>query len=272
MTALYIILGVLAFFVLLYIFLVAPSGRRKKTAEFFALQNKYAHRGLHGEGVPENSLAAFELACRAGYGIELDVHVTKDGELAVFHDDTLSRVCGVEGKTESKTLAELKALKLCGTEECIPSFREVLDLVAGRVPLVVEIKGSKIKDATVCKLTAEMLDGYNGVYCIEAFNPMYVRWWKKNRKHIVRGQLGCKMTKESSGMGEPVNFVLTNMLLGFLARPDFIAYDLNEKKRFSFRFARALGGYPVAWTVRTEENLKATENCFKGIIFENIRP
>lgn len=272
MTAVYVSLGIIVFLVLLYIFLAAPSGRRKKTAEFFASQNKYAHRGLHGEGVPENSLAAFELACRAGYGIELDVHVTADGELAVFHDDTLSRVCGVEGKTESKTLAELKALRLCGTEECIPSFREVLDLVAGRVPLVVEIKGSKINDATVCRLTAEMLDTYGGKYCIEAFNPVYVRWWKKNRKHIVRGQLGCKMTKKSSGMGEPVNFVLTNMLLGFLARPDFVAYDINERKNLSFRFIRALGAYPVAWTIRTQEEQETAKKGFKAIIFENIRP
>lgn len=272
MIGLYITLGVLAFLVLLYIFLVAPSGRRKKTAEFFAGKSAFAHRGLHGGDVPENSLMAFELACREGYGIELDVHVTADGELAVFHDDTLARVCGVEGKTESKTLAELRALSLNGTSQHIPSFREVLDLVNGRVPLVVEIKGSKINDMTVCKLTAEMLDGYSGEYCIEAFNPMYVRWWKKNRRHVVRGQLGCKMTKESSGMGEPVNFVLTNMLLGFLARPDFVAYDLRERKNFSFRAARALGGYPVAWTVRTDEDRLAAEKDFKAVIFENIRP
>jgi hypothetical protein len=123
---------VLAFLILVHIFLIFPSGRRKKTAQFFASQTKFAHRGLHGEGVPENSLAAFELACKNGYGIELDVHVTADDKLVVFHDDTLKRMCGIDEKTENKTLPELQALALDGTEEHIPSFREVLDLVDGR--------------------------------------------------------------------------------------------------------------------------------------------
>lgn len=272
MIALYIALGVLAFAFALYIFLIFPSGRVKKTAEFFGGCKAYAHRGLHGADVPENSLTAFDLACKAGYGIELDVHITADGKLVVFHDDTLLRMCGVDEKTESKTLAELRALKLAGSEEHIPSFREVLDLVDGRAPLVVEIKGSKVGDNRVCELTAEMLDGYNGKYCIESFNPFYVSWWKKNRKNVVRGQLSSKMTKESSGMGDAANFALTNMLLSVLARPDFLAYDVKEKNQPSFRIARALGGYPVAWTIRSKEDEKAAKGVFKAIIFENITP
>ena len=272
MIALYITLGVLLFLFVLYVFLLAPSGRRKKTAEFFAGQKKYAHRGLHGEGIPENSLAAFDLACKAGYGIELDVHVTADDKLVVFHDDTLKRMCGVDEKTESKTLAELQALTLGGTEHHIPSFREVLDLVDGRAPLVVELKGTSMKNMRVCELTAEMLDGYKGKYCIEAFNPIFVRWWKKNRKHVVRGQLSNKMKKSDSGQSPFVNFLLENMLLSFLARPDFLAYCAGNRKQPSFRFARALGGYPVAWTIRTEDELKDIEGEFKAIIFENIRP
>ncbi|MBQ8403493.1 MAG: glycerophosphodiester phosphodiesterase [Clostridia bacterium] len=272
MVFLYISLGVLALLFALYIFLVAPSGRRKKTAEFFSGQSKYAHRGLHGGEVPENSLAAFELACRAGYGIELDVHVTADNQLVVFHDDTLTRMCGVDEKTESKTLAELQALTLGGTGEHIPSFREVLDLIDGRAPLIVEIKGTSMSNMRVCELTAQMLDGYGGKYCIEAFNPLYVRWWKKNRKSIVRGQLSNKMKKEDSGQPPFVNFLLENMLLSFLARPDFLAYCAGNRKQPSFRFARALGGYPVAWTIRTQEDLETVKTGFKAIIFENVRP
>ena len=272
MIALYITLGVLAFLLALYIFLVAPGGRRKKTAEFFAGQSKYAHRGLHGDGVPENSLTAFDLACKNGYGIELEVHVTADGKLVVFHDDTLTRMCGVDEKTESKTLAELQALTLGGTEEHIPSFREVLDLVDGRAPIIVEIKGTSMKNMRVCELTAEMLDGYGGKYCIEAFNPIFVRWWKKNRKHVVRGQLSNKMKKEDSGQSPLVNFLLTNLMLSFLARPDFVAYCAGNRKQPSFRFARALGAYPVGWTIRTEEDVETCKNAFKAIIFENVRP
>ncbi len=272
MIFLYIALGVLAFLLALYIFMVAPSGRKKKTAEFFAVQTKYAHRGLHGGEVPENSLAAFDLACRAGYGIELDVHVTADDKLVVFHDDTLTRMCGVDEKTESKTLAELQALTLGGTGEHIPSFREVLDLVDGRAPLIVEIKGTSMKNMRVCELTAEMLDGYGGKYCVEAFNPIFVRWWKKNRGNVVRGQLSNKMKKEDSGQSPLVNFLLENLMLSFLARPDFVAYSGENRNQPSFRFARALGAYPVAWTIRSEEDLEAVKNGFKAIIFENIRP
>jgi glycerophosphoryl diester phosphodiesterase len=272
MTFLYVSIGVIAFLFAVYVFMIFPSGRRKKTKQFFAAHSAYAHRGLHGGDIPENSLAAFELACKAGYGIELDVHVTADGELVVFHDDTLTRMCGTDGKTEEKTLAQLRALTLGGTQEHIPSFREVLDLVDGRVPLIVEIKGSKTKDMRVCELTAAMLDSYHGAYCIEAFNPMYVQWWRKNRKHVVRGQLSGKMTKESSGMSDAVNFALTNMLLSFLARPDFLAYDVKAKNQISFRFARALGGYPVAWTIRSEDDAAAANGVFKAIIFENIKP
>ena len=272
MIALYISLGVLAFLLLAYIFMAAPSGRRKKTAEFFAGQTKYAHRGLHGGGVPENSLAAFDLACKAGYGIELDVHVTADGELVVFHDDTLSRMCGVDEKTESKTLAELRSLTLGGTQEHIPSFREVLDLVDGRAPIIVEIKGTSMKNMRVCELTAEMLDTYVGAYCIEAFNPIFVSWWKKNRKHVVRGQLSNRMKKEDSGQSPLVNFLLTNLMLSFLARPDFVAYCAGNRKELSFRFARLLGAYPVGWTIRTEEDVEVCKKDFKTIIFENVRP
>jgi hypothetical protein len=272
MIALYISLGVLAFLLLAYIFMAAPSGRRKKTAEFFAGQTKYAHRGLHGGGVPENSLAAFDLACKAGYGIELDVHVTADGELVVFHDDTLSRMCGVDEKTESKTLAELRSLTLGGTQEHIPSFREVLDLVDGRAPIIVEIKGTSMKNMRVCELTAEMLDTYAGAYCIEAFNPIFVSWWKKNRKHVVRGQLSNRMKKEDSGQSPLVNFLLTNLMLSFLARPDFVAYCAGNRKEPSFRFARLLGAYPVGWTIRTEEDVEVCKKDFKAIIFENVRP
>ena len=272
MTALYILLGALAFAFALYVFLIFPSGRGKETAAFFAAQNKFAHRGLHGDGAPENSLAAFELACKSGYGIELDVHVTADDKLVVFHDDTLKRMCGVEGKTESKTLAELQALTLGGTGEHIPSFREVLDLVGGRVPLIVEIKGTSMKNMRVCELTAEMLDEYSGAYCIEAFNPMFVAWWKKNRKYVVRGQLSNKMNKADSGQSPLVNFLLTNLLLSCLARPDFVAYCAGNRSQPSFRFARALGAYPVAWTIRTQEDAEVCKGVFKAIIFENIKP
>ena len=149
---------------------------------------------------------------------------------------------------------------------------EVLDLVDGRAPIIVEIKGTSMKNMRVCELTAEMLDGYGGKYCIEAFNPIFVRWWKKNRKHVVRGQLSNKMKKEESGQSPFVNFLLENLMLSFLARPDFVAYCAGNRKQPSFRFSCALGAYPVGWTIRTEEDVELCKNDFKAIIFENVRP
>ena len=135
-----IILGSLLLILCIYIFLISPSWSAGRAFDFFEKNRYFAHRGLHGDGIPENSLAAFRRACEAGYGIELDVHLTADEKLVVFHDDTLTRMCGTDGTPEEKTLAELQELSLAGTDERIPSFDEVLALVSGRVPLIVELK------------------------------------------------------------------------------------------------------------------------------------
>ncbi len=271
MIFLYIVIAIVVFLALFYIFLICPK-KSKKTEEFFAEQKFFAHRGLHGGGVPENSLAAFDLACKEGYGIEFDVHITADEKLVVFHDDTLERMCGIKEGVEEKTLAELQKLTLAGTKEHIPSLRETLDVIGGRAPLIIEIKGTKISDTRVCELTAKMLEGYSGKWCMESFNPFYVKWWRKNVPSSVRGQLSCKMKNGKKFVHKAKDFLLTNMLLSFLARPNFIAYDVNGRKELSFRASRALGGYPVAWTVRSEEDKKNAEEKFKAIIFENIRP
>ena len=271
MIFLYIVISAVVLFSLLYVFLICPK-KSKKTEEFFAEQKFFAHRGLHGGGVPENSLSAFDLACKEGYGIEFDVHITADEKLVVFHDDTLLRMCGVDEKTEGKTLAELQALTLAGTNEHIPSLEETLNLINGRAPLIIEIKGEKINDPRVCELTAKMLEGYHGKWCMESFNPFYVKWWRKNVPNSVRGQLSCKMKNGKKFIQKAKDFLLTNMLLSFLARPNFVAYDVNAANEISFRLSRTLGGYPVAWTVRSEEDRKNTEGKFKAIIFENIKP
>lgn len=272
MIFLYVTLGIIFILFLLYIFLIFPSGRKKKTAEFFSAQKYFAHRGLHGDGVPENSLTAFGLACKAGYGIEFDVHITADEKLVIFHDSALSRMCGVGGNVEEKTLAELKSLTLLGTDEKIPTLEETLALIDGRAPLIVEIKGEKITDTRVCELSQKVLSSYRGKWCMESFNPFYVRWWKKHGKNVVRGQLACKMRGGKGFLDHAKNFILENLLLCVLSRPDFVAYDVNGRKQPSFRAARALGAYPVAWTIRTDEDRKNAEENFEAVIFEQIRP
>lgn len=144
MKTLLILLLVLAVLFLLLLLLLRPDpSARKKMAPFVG--RRYAHRGLHcaQDGIPENSLPAFRRAVEAGYGIELDLHLTTDGQLVVFHDDTLDRVCGVTGRVDEKSYAELQQLRLLGTEERIPLFSEVLDIVAGKIPMIVEVKYQK---------------------------------------------------------------------------------------------------------------------------------
>ena len=150
---------------------------------------KYAHRGLHGESCPENSLAAFRKARDHGYGVELDVHLLADGNLAVIHDSQLKRMTNLDGKVEDLTTAQLKDCRLGGTEETIPTFQQVLDLYAGRAPLIVELKVSGNNYAKLCSTACRMLDHYKGVYCMESFDPRCVFWLKKNRPDVIRGQL-----------------------------------------------------------------------------------
>lgn len=262
------VLAVLLIIFTLYVFLICPSRRMKKTENFFYNHKLFAHRGLHGGGVPENSLKAFRLACENGYGIELDVHATADEKLVVFHDDTLDRMCGVPGEVEKKTLAELQALTLAGTDEHIPSLREVLETVDGRAVLIIEIKGQTF-DSKVCGLVSKALEGYGGKWCIESFNPIYVGWWKKNRKDVVRGILSCRMPPNEFLKSRPKNFVLENMLLNFLCRPDFLAYGIDSRKQPSFKFAKRLGGFPVGWTARGKAAVAEAEKHFCAVIFEN---
>lgn len=265
MKAFLILLAALACLCLLYLFLLAPRRRRESVLPF--LRVPYAHRGLHGNGVPENSLSAFRKAVDMGYGIELDVQLSADGEVMVFHDENLLRMTGCDASLYHKTAAELSVLRLSGSEEHIPTLAEVLSLVGGRVPLLVEVK-SDHGTVVVCEKTAALLDGYAGEYMIESFHPFAVNWFRKNRPAVVRGQLSAHLFKK--GDRTPSMFIAENLLLNFLSRPDFVAYDYHNKNRFSFALCRAVyRPYTLAWTVKDYEGLVAAKR-FDGIIFESL--
>ncbi|MBQ9735353.1 MAG: glycerophosphodiester phosphodiesterase [Clostridia bacterium] len=265
MLFLWIALGTLAALLLLYLILLAPRTRRRAVEPF--LRVPYAHRGLHGGGVPENSLEAFRLAVENGYGIELDVQLSADGVVMVFHDESLLRMTGVDAPLWSKSAAELAALRLAGSDAHIPTLTEVLALVDGRVPLLVEIKSDHTPIA-VCEKTAALLDAYAGPYMMESFHPLCVNWFRKNREGVVRGQLSSHLF--AKGHRTPARFVAQNLLLNILARPDFIAFCYKDKKLLSFSLCRALyHPYTVAWTLREEEALAASKE-FDAVIFENI--
>lgn len=258
-------LAVLLFILYLFVF-VRPRG---KSPADESLLRDYAHRGLHSESIPENSLAAFEAACRKGFGIELDIQLSGDGEVMVFHDYTLIRMTGKEGKVSDFTVAELKTFSLNGTDQTIPTFAEVLALVNGRVPLLVELKGEDL-NASLCPKAAALLRDYAGPYCIESFNPLLIRAMRKELPEAWYGQLYTNVCKEKKKV-TVLNLLLTAMAFNFLARPDFIAYNYVYRSALAVRLATKLHSAPkFVWTVRDKTELGRAHDLGEYPIFERI--
>jgi glycerophosphoryl diester phosphodiesterase len=228
----------------------------------------FAHRGLHSRDktVPENSLEAFRLAAREGYGIELDVQLSRDGKVVVFHDNTLDRVCGVHARVDEKTWAELQELRLCGTEYGIPLFSEVLNTVRGRGPLIVELKSGR-RNRELCEKTYAMLQNYRGEACIESFNPFIVMWFRFHAKDLLRGQLAAPSKEYLKDMSYGRAFLLSHCLLNCFSRPQFIAYKIGYRPP-TVRLAEQLGAMKVGWTSHEPRNEKGRD----AVIFEFYRP
>ena len=263
-------IGILSFAVLLVaIYLLVLVRPPKKTKPTEVLLCDYAHRGLHKEGVPENSLAAFEDACRAGFGIELDVQLSRDGEVMVFHDYTLVRMTGCDKKLCELDAKELMTLTLAGTDQTIPTLKQVLALVDGRVPLLVELKGESF-DTSLCAKVADLLRDYKGAYCLESFNPLLIGNMKKEFPEAFCGLLYtnvCREKKKKSAL----NLALTAMALNVVARPDFIAFDKADRDTLPVKITTQLFGAPkFVWTVRTQEELDTAHKNGELPIFENI--
>jgi len=259
-----------ALFTLLWFFLI--HGRRRLRQWPILTQYRYAHRGLHGPGAPENSLAAFRLAAGAGYGAELDVHLTRDGRLAVLHDSSLCRVCGADGIVEELTSAELNGFRLCGTEEKIPFLEEVLPIFAGRAPLLIEIKprhNAAVLTETVCRL----LDGYRGDFCVESFHPGVLFWLRRHRPDVIRGQLARNFLRDRARLDPVSAFLLTNLCLNFLSKPDFIAYRFSDRRVLSLCLCRKLFGLrEFSWTITSPAQQHEAERDAATVIFEGYLP
>ena len=258
--------------VILYLLMIMPRVFGKPDMTSF--QNwLYAHRGLHDNGsdAPENSLAAFQKAVDEGFGIELDVQLSKDGVPVVFHDYTLKRICGAEGNVCEFTCEELQQFRLCGSNQRIPKFAEVLKLVDSKVPLIVELKFESA-DTSVCQAADILLSEYRGTYCIESFNPLGVWWYRKHRKNVVRGQLSDDFRKEGEHRGL-LYFLLQNLLFNWVGKPDFVAYNHKYPNCLSRRLCRTLyHNTAVAWTVKTPQELKEAKKNFDIYIFDSFTP
>lgn len=235
----------------------------------------YAHRGLHNaeKGIPENSLAAFRAAVDHGYGAELDIHLMKDGNLAVIHDSQLERVTGKQGRIEDLTLEELKNYPLMGTEETIPSFPEVLEIFGGKTPLIIELKVADNNYKALCRAACQAMEGYEGIWCMESFDPRCLWWLRKNRPDITRGQLSDNY-REDKKLPWLLRVALTHNLTHFLTGPDFIAYNYETRKGTisNFLCRRIWGMTGVSWTLRTKEDYDTAVAEGWIPIFENFEP
>ncbi|MBE6668403.1 MAG: glycerophosphodiester phosphodiesterase [Ruminococcaceae bacterium] len=260
----------LSVIILIYLFLISP--RVSAPADMELLKGAYAHRGLWNERYPENSLPALKRAMENGFGIEIDIQLSKDKQIVVFHDDDLKRMCGVSKKVAELTLAELKALRLKETAETIPTLSEVLRLVHGKVPLLIEIKGERADDR-LCRGASLLLDRYNGAFCIQSFSPLIVRWFKRYRPNYARGQLVTKITSHTRKGSKTVNFLLTHMLTNFLSRPDFISINGHLRKRLGFLICtKLLHAEGFAWTIRNQKDFDICRKSGLSIIFEKFIP
>ena len=237
----------------------------------------FAHRGLHDNGsdAPENSMAAFRKAVESGYGIELDVQLSADNVPVIFHDPDLLRVCGVKKLVKDCTFAELTRYTLFKSGERIPSLKEFLKMVDGRVPLIVEFK-SEDMDMTLCSVIDSMLREYKGVYCIESFNPLVLLWYRIHRPEVMRGQLSdgfLHIPKYRTLPKAPATISVQFLIPNFLSKPDFIAYNHMYEGNLSRRICRSLyRAKSAAWTIRSEKELEKAAGAFDVFIFDSFIP
>lgn len=271
--------------ILAFLWLIAPA-RPSRAMRAGLRGQKYAHRGIYDNAgaAPENSMPAFAAAADKGYGIELDIRLTRDGRVVVFHDGSLERVCGPKKPVASLSLAELKELWLLGTGERIPEFGEFLSLVAGRVPLLVEFKtGLPGADAAgaarLCEASMALLDAYEGPYVIESFDYLVLEWFRRHRPAVMRGQLGMGLQCYVPALGKAGAAAIPpyrRMMLSWLlynrrSRPHFISYRFQDAG-FSVSLCRALGARVSAWTVKTAAEATELMPRYDAIIFEGFLP
>ncbi|HHW12700.1 MAG TPA: glycerophosphodiester phosphodiesterase [Firmicutes bacterium] len=240
-----------------------------------------AHRGLHDNNhlVPENSMPAFAKAIEEGYAIELDVAMTNDQQLVVYHDKKLRRGMGVDRYLAELTFAELSAYKIFGSEQTVPLFRDVLSLVAGRVPLFIEVKNEG-KVGEMERRLYEELQGYPGPYAIMSFNPFTLQWFRQNAPEVPRGQLAGSFEVSdyeveyagTTRLPWYKKIVLEHLLLNFISRPHFIAYEIKNTSPDRLARLKKLGIPLLGWTVKNKAEYEEYKGKFDNLIIDAVLP
>ena len=238
---------------------------RSRQAELARLAARpFAHRGLHGPGRPENSRAAFEAAIAAGSGIELDVQRSGDGQAIVFHDYQLDRLTTARGLVADLKADELGALHLGGTAETIPPLADALRLIAGRTPLLIEVKSPDRHIVPLCRAVEAALAGYAGPVGIMSFNPEVGAWFARHAPERLRGLVVTESGKKG-WRGR-----IERRLSFWRARADFLAYDIRDLPSAFAAGKRAAGAPVFTWTVRSAEDRARAAACADQIIFEDV--
>ena len=276
MTILLWILGIILLLAALYVLSVTPRLRRPARQLGRLTPCRYAHRGLHGDGVPENSLPAFRRAAELGLGVELDVRLTRDRRLVVIHDSDLRRMCGHEGKVERLAWEDLEPLRLQGSGERIPLLEEVLPILCGRSPAIIEIKTERRNYRELCRLLCRQLESYRGLFCLESFDPRALRWLKRNEPFLVRGQLAENFLRRPGEvkLSWPLRGMLSLLMGNLIGRPDFVAFRWRDRAHNpGLWLCRRLWRLPeFSWTILSPEELAAAEAAGCTAIFEGFLP
>lgn len=220
-----------------------------------------AHRGIYdNKTVAENSLSAFKECIKENIPIELDVHLLRDNEIVVIHDDNLKRLTRLKRRLKDLTYKQIEDLTLLETDDKIPTLKEVLDLVDGKVPLIIELKYDN-PPSMLEKEIVKLLDDYKGQFAIKSFHPLIVYWFKKNRPNYIRGLLvpnnGDSLRRK----------ILHSMILSNLADPDFISVDIRRNNKKLFKKNIPILG----WTIKNQHDYDYNEYKYTNLILDNFK-
>jgi len=234
--------------------------------------NLFAHRGFHSldKTVPENSLTAFSLAIDKGYGIELDINLLNDGTVVVFHDKDLKRMCHDDRRLQDMTWKEIQACRLLDTNESIPTLKAVLDLVQGRVPLLIELKhhGDSV---SLCEKFIEIIQDYHGTYAIHSFHPAILKWFRKNHPQIIRGQIS-EFFLEEKDMKKITIYLLKTLFFNCFTKPDFINYGLRDMPNRYLDRAKKKGLVVIGYAAKSQAEMDRVTALYDNAVFEYFEP
>lgn len=257
---------------LVYLFTILPRTSRRQDMLHYAGM-PFAHRGLHNKQIPENSMPAFIAAAERGFPIELDVHLTKDKRIIVFHDDSLIRMCGIDRAPEELTYSQIKQLKLKDSEERIPLFRDVLLEINGKVPIMIELKIRERDNMDLCVRVQHLLRNYKGIYLVQSFNTFALKWYKENAPQVLRGQLSYDLKTKKALIPAAARNAVRFLMCNVYSRPDFISYGYRNRHNFALAIIHFVFRCPVAlWTIRNKYDYKQANRFYDIVIFEGFIP